>query len=40
VLVFMREEQANLDSGEWLGTTRVQSVEFNIPNVEAALQRP
>ena len=40
VLVFMREEQTNPDSGESLGTTRVQSVEFNIPNVEAALQRP
>jgi len=40
VLVFMREEQANLDSGEWLGTTRVQSVEFNIPDLGAVLQRP
>lgn len=40
VLVFMRQEQTNLDTGEWLGTTRVQSVEFNIPDVAGALQRP
>jgi hypothetical protein len=40
VLVFMRQEQANLDTGEWLGTTRVQSIEFNLPDIATLLQRP
>jgi hypothetical protein len=40
VLVFMRHEQANLDTGEWLGTTRVQSIEFNLPDIATLLQRP
>lgn len=40
VLMFMRQEQENVDSGEWLGTTRVRSVEFNIPDIASMLQRP
>jgi hypothetical protein len=40
VLVFMRQEQANLDTGEWLGTTRVQSIEFNMPDIATLLQQP
>jgi len=38
--VFMRQEQQNVDSGEWLGTTRVQSVELNVADVQALLQQP
>ncbi|HLF31501.1 MAG TPA: hypothetical protein VI566_10805 [Xanthomonadales bacterium] len=40
VLVFKRQEQQDVDSGEWLGTTRVQSVELNVADVQALLQQP
>ena len=40
ILTSMRQEQTNLDTGDWLGTTRVLAVERDVAEIETLLQQP